>query len=116
MGVDFGAAGDDDRVHLPAQGVPAGGGKGGVEARRDHRARSREFAITAYDDGGASSERLADRKKGLAPHDDRLAHGERTEILHVGPEPPRQRVSAADDAVLGDGGDEEDVRQGSDCR
>src|SRR5262249_38480200 len=89
--------------------VAAGRGEGGVEVRCDHRTCCREFAITAYHNGGAALERLAERKKGLAPHDDRLAQGERAEVLHVGPEPPRQRIAAADHAVLGDGGDEEDA-------
>src|SRR6476646_4852904 len=31
LGVDLGAASDDDRVRLPAQGVTVGGGNGGVE-------------------------------------------------------------------------------------
>ena len=31
------------------------------------------------------------------------------EMLHVGLEPPRQRVVAADDAVLRDGGEKDDV-------
>jgi hypothetical protein len=112
LGVNLGAAGDDDGVRLPAPGVAAGRGKGGVDARGDDRARRGEFAVTAHHDGGASLERLADRKKSLAAHDDRLAHGERAEMLHVGPEPPRQRIATADDAVLGDGGDDEDGRPG----
>ena len=36
-------------------------------------------------------------------------------MLHVGFEPPRQRVVAADHAVLGDGGDEDDLDHGAPC-
>ena len=36
------------------------------------------------------------------------AHGDGAEVPHVRLEPPRQRIVAADDAVLGDGGEEDD--------
>ena len=34
----------------------------------------------------------------------------RAEMQHVRLKPPRQRIAAADHAVLGNGGDEDDVR------
>jgi hypothetical protein len=37
-----------------------------------------------------------------------MAGGQRTEMLQIGLEPPRQAPRAADDAVLGDGGDEDE--------
>ena len=50
-----------------------------------------------------------DAVRSSSPHHHGLAHGEVAEMPHVGFEPPRQRVGAADDAVLGNGGEDHDV-------
>jgi len=106
LAIDFGAAGNDDGVCVAPQGVAARRRQRGIEARRHHDARRGKVTVAADHDGGATVERLADRQIGLAPHHHRLAHGQRAEMLHVRFEPPRQRIAAADDAVLGDGCDE----------
>ena len=66
--------------------------------------------IAAHHDVGPAGKRLADRKIGLAAHHHRLAHGERLEALEIGALPKRQRIVAADHAVVGDGGEQDDLR------
>lgn len=107
--IDVGAAGDEDGVGIPPQCVAARHRQSGFEARRDHQSRCGKSAIAAHDDGGAAFERPADRGIGLAPDHHRLAHGQRAEMHHVRFEPPRQAIAAADDAVLGYGGEKDDL-------
>ena len=79
-----------------SQRVAARGGRAPPRrSRRDQHARRGKSPVAADHDIGATRERLADRKIGLAPHHHRLAHGGGAEVLHVGSEPPRQRVRPA---------------------
>jgi hypothetical protein len=50
-----------------------------------------------------------DRQIGLAAHHHRLAHGEAAEMLQIGLEPPRHVAAQPDHAVVGDGGDEDEL-------
>ncbi len=75
---------------------------GNVNAR-DGKAR-----IARQDDGLASRKRLADRQECLATHQDRPAERQASKMPEIGLEPPDQFVVVADDAVVGDGGDDDD--------
>src|SRR5262245_3343982 len=59
-------------------------------------------------DALAARQRLADRLERLAPHDHRLAPGQRLEALEIGADMPGHLIVEADDAVLGHGDDEDD--------
>ena len=82
-----------------------------VQAGGRHRARRGPAGFAGQHDIGAVLERLADRLIGLAPHDDRLADGERAKMREVGFQPPRQLAVAADDVVFADRGDQHDLHQ-----
>ena len=60
----------------------------------------------------APREQAGQALKGLAPHDHRLAHGQRLEALEVGGKPPGQVAFMADRAVRGDGVNQHDLRIG----
>src|SRR6516165_10198931 len=107
--IDVGAAGDDDRARVAPQGVAARSFQRRVEIRRHHNSWRTEGFVTADHDRGAASKRLADRLVGLAPEHHRLAYGERAKMRHVRFQPPRQRIAAADHAILGNGADYNNV-------
>src|SRR5205085_12518767 len=82
-----------------------------IETRRGHDSHRVESAVATDHDGGATWQRFADRLIGLAAEHDRLAHGQAAKMRHVRFQPPRQRIAAADDAVLGDGSDDNNVHR-----
>ena len=60
-------------------------------------------AVAGNDNRTAARQRAANAAKRLAPHDHRLAHGQRLEMLQVGRQMPWQVVILADSPVFGHG-------------
>ena len=65
-------------------------------------------ALPGHDDVLPLRQRARQRFPRLAPHDHRVADGERAKALEVLGEAPWQPVTGADDAVRRDGGDQRD--------
>ena len=103
LGVELGPA-DHEQRRRPADGGDRGRGVGEAFG-----AFGAELRVAAYDEVASSGQRTAERLPGLASHQDGVAERERTEMLQVGPEPPRQLVVASDGAVARDRGDEDDL-------
>ncbi len=61
---------------------------------------------------GQGAEPFGQRLPCLAPHDHRMAGGQRLEVPEVGGQMPGQGVVLADHAISGDGGDQRQGRFG----
>lgn len=103
LGVEVGAADEEDFVGGRTQGD--GGGNGGG----DHAAVLAVIGVAGDDDVGAPGQRAAERFEGLAAHEDGMVQRQRLEVGEVFRQPPRQAVFDADDAVFGEGGDDTDA-------
>ena len=62
-------------------------------------ARMYESSITRQHDGFSSRQRTADGGERFAPHQHRLAHGDRLESLEIAWQAPRQGALAANHAI-----------------
>jgi hypothetical protein len=82
-----------------------------VDAVHDDTAGGLKPRIACHHDIHPPRQGAADRFPGLAPHDQRLAHGQLLEMLKVGRQPPGQAVVATDDAVLGERRDQGHTHQ-----
>ena len=104
-GENIGAADDHDRIGLQAFRLLFRQSKSCFNGMRDVRAGGGKFLLARDDDRLAPGQRPANGIPSSSPHDNRLSHRQRSEVLEIGREPPRQRALAADDAVLRDGND-----------
>src|SRR5581483_11630596 len=114
-GENIAAADHHDLVHIAGASVLARGTESDVETGRQHNAWRDETEITRQHDVGAAIERLADRMKRLAAHDDGTIERESAEVPEIGTDVPWQLSALADDVVLADGGDEHDVHGAGFC-
>jgi hypothetical protein len=109
--VDFAAARDDDLVDARGARLRLGEAQRRVDVARDFDAFGRIGFIARDDDEFAPRQRPADRLKGLAADDQRLAHRQRLEALEIARKPPRQGVARADDAVARHRSDQREARR-----
>jgi hypothetical protein len=106
LGVDVGAPYYGDLPHTSAQSIAARSIERSSKARRYQRSCDCEHAITSYDNIGPTGQRFpGEGVIGFPANDHWPTPSERPEVLHVGLEPPRQRTTLPNHAVLSDGGD-----------
>ena len=92
----------------PIQGNPRFcDGQGLLHGPRNLRSMGLPAGIARQYNMAAAGQRCGETVKGLAPHDHRLAHGQRLEVFEVSRQVPRQASLIADYAVIGAGIDQE---------
>src|SRR5271168_5160119 len=106
--VDFAAADDRDLLGAGSAGRNRGRADRSVNIVRDLNALRSVTHIAGDDDRQPARQGAADGLKGLAAHNERLAHRQRLEALEVARQPPGQALTGTNDAVTGHGGDERD--------
>src|SRR5271166_2064920 len=111
LGVELAPASDYDRLCAHCDRPLCRERQGAVERVGDVNARRRKAGIARDHDYLAPGQRTAYRLKGPPPHDERLAHRQRLEAPEVARQPPQQPVAAPDDAVAGNGRDEDEGRR-----